>query len=69
MLVLVHNQFRENVGKEKVVRQTGKKKKELFGYFWLSWVFTALVGLSLVMSSGGYSVCGVRASHCGGFCR
>ena len=36
-------------------------------YFWLCWVFIAVHGLSLVAVSGGYSSCGVRASHCSGF--
>ena len=35
--------------------------------FWLRWVFVAVRGLSLVVVSGGYSSCRVRASHCGGF--
>ena len=39
----------------------------LFIYFWLCWVFVAACGLSLVVASGGYSLCGVRASHCSGF--
>ena len=38
----------------------------LFIYFWLSWVFIAARGLSLVAASGGYSSCSARASHCGG---
>ena len=36
-------------------------------YFWLHWVFVAAHELSLVAASGGYSSCGARASHCGGF--
>jgi hypothetical protein len=36
--------------------------------FWLHWVFVAAHGLSLVVVSWGLlSVCGVPASHCGGF--
>ena len=31
-------------------------KKKLFIYFWLHWVFVAACGLSLVVSSGGYSL-------------
>ena len=31
------------------------KKKYLFIYFWLHWVFVAAHGLSLVAASGGYS--------------
>ena len=38
-----------------------------FFVFWLHWVFVAAHGLSLVAASGGYSSCGARASHCGGF--
>ena len=30
-------------------------------------VFVAVCGLSLVVASGGYSICGVQASHCGSF--
>ena len=30
-------------------------------------VFVAVCGLSLVVASGGYSICDVQASHCGGF--
>ena len=36
-------------------------------YFWPPWVFISVCGLSLVAVSGGYSLCGVEASHCGGF--
>ena len=39
----------------------------LFIYFWLWWVFVAVRRLSLVVANGGYSSCGARASHCGGF--
>ena len=39
----------------------------LFIYFWLRLVFVAAHGLSLAAASGGYSLCGARASHCGGF--
>ena len=38
-----------------------------FIYFWLSWVFVAALRFPLVVASGGYSSCGVRASHCSGF--
>ena len=37
----------------------------LFTYFWLHWVFVAVLQLSLVMVS--VRSCGVRASHGGGF--
>ena len=36
---------------------------------WLCWVFVAACRLSLVAVSEGYSSCGARASHCGGFSR
>ena len=35
----------------------------LFIYFWLSWVFVAGRGLSLVMASGGYSSLHLVAEH------
>ena len=38
------------------------KKKKLFIYFWLSWVFVAARGLSLVVVSGSYS-----SLRCAGF--
>ena len=41
--------------------------KFIYSYFWLHWVFVAERGLSLVAVSGGYSLCGVQASHCSGF--
>ena len=45
-----------------------KKFFILFIYlFRLRWVFVAARRLSLVTASGGYSLCGVWASHCGGF--
>ena len=38
-----------------------------FNYlFWLCWIFVAVLGLSLVAESGGYSGCGAQA-YCGGF--
>ena len=39
----------------------------LFICFWLSWVFIATYGFSLVVASKGYSLLCIRASHCGGF--
>ena len=35
--------------------------------FWLRWVFIAVLGLSLVAASGGYSSFWCAASHYGGF--
>ena len=32
----------------------------LFIYFWLHWVFTAVCGLSLIAASGGYSLAAMR---------
>ena len=39
----------------------------IFIYLYLCWVFVAAHGLSLFATSRGYSSCGPRASHCGGF--
>ena len=39
----------------------------LFIYLWLSWVFVAARGLSLVAHSGATLRYSARASHCGGF--
>ena len=36
------------------------KKKFLFIYFWLHWVFSAVSNLSLVAVSGGYSLVVLR---------
>ena len=37
-------------------------------YFWLHWVFLAACGSSLVVASGGATLCcGAWVSHCGGF--
>ena len=39
----------------------------LFTHFWLWWVLAAVLAvLGLVAVGGGFSSCGVRASHCGG---
>ena len=41
-------------------------------YFWLCWVFVAVLGLSLVAANGangGCSSCGAQASHSGGHSR
>ena len=38
--------------------------KRSFIYLWLSWVFVALPGLSLVVASRGYSWCSAQALHC-----
>ena len=35
--------------------------------FYLHWVFVAASGLSLVVDSRGYSICGAWASYCSGF--
>ena len=42
-------------------------RQSFFSFFWLHWFFIAACWLSLVAASRGYSCCGVRASHCGGF--
>ena len=42
-------------------------KNDLFICFWLCWVFVPVFGLFLVAVSGGYSRCGVWASHSSGF--
>ena len=48
---------------------------KLFIYFWLCWVFVAMLGLSLVVESRGDSLVSVLgllvavASHCGRACR
>ena len=39
----------------------------LFIYFWHYWIFLAVGGLSLVVTSRDYSCCGAWTSHCGGF--
>ena len=39
-----------------MVRCVFKKKKKLFIYFWLDWVFVAARGLSLVAESQGCSL-------------
>ena len=39
----------------------------LFIYFWLWWVFFAVLRLSPVMTVGAAPPCGVRAPHCDGF--
>lgn len=38
--------------------------KRSFIYLWLSWVFVALHGLSLIVASGGYSWRSTQALHC-----
>ena len=40
--------------------------KDLSIYLWLCWIFVAVLGLSLVAASGGYSGCGAQA-YCSGF--
>ena len=35
--------------------------------YWLRWVLVAVLRLSLVAASGGYSLLGAWASHCSGF--
>ena len=39
-------------------------RKYLFIYLWLSWVFFAVQGLSLIAENGGYSSFITWASHC-----
>ena len=41
------------------------KSFNLLIYLWLCWVFVAVLGLSLVVVSGGYSTCCMWASRCG----
>ena len=40
---------------------------KLFICFWLCWVSTPLLGLSLIATSAGFLLCGAPAAHCGGF--
>lgn len=37
-------------------------------YFWLHWISVAVQAFSSCSKGGLLSQCGVRTSHCGGFC-
>ena len=44
-----------------------KKKKNLFIYLWLSWIFIALLGFLQLQWAGATFCCGAGASRCSGF--